>query len=115
MNAKFRDVGRVNFRPIARERDPVNLTQKRIAFLAGPDKSNSEVTKKPEREVRTAIKESKKLAFKRYGQVSARLFAKTEQLTAGHELALGAQLTRDHANHRTPVSIRKEGVTPCLN
>jgi hypothetical protein len=115
MNAKFTDVGRVNFRPIARERDPVKLTQKKIAFLAGPDKSNPEVTKTHEREVRTTIKESKKLAFKRYGQVSARLFAKAGQLTAGHELAPGARPTRDHANHRTPVSIRKEGVMPCLN
>ena len=115
MNAKFRNVGRVNFRPSARERDPVKLTQKKIAYLAGIDKNNPEVTKKYKREVRTAIKGIKKLAFKRHEQESARLFAKAGQLTAGLELALGARPTRDHANHRTLVSIRKKGVTPCSN
>ena len=100
MNAKFRDVGRVNLRPSARERDPVKLIQKKIAFLAGGDKSNPEVTKKFEREVRTSVREIKKMAFKRYRQKSARLFAKAGQLTAGLELALGARQMRDHAAAR---------------
>jgi hypothetical protein len=113
MNAKFRNIGRVNFRASAKERDPVKLIQKKITDLVGTDKSNPEVTKKHEREVRTAIKGIKKLAFKRYGQVPARLFAKAGQLTVGLELALGAQPRRDHANHRTLVSIHKERVTPC--
>jgi TPP-dependent pyruvate/acetoin dehydrogenase alpha subunit len=113
MNAKFRNVGRVNFKSNARERDPVKLIQKKIAVLAWADKSNPEVTKKHEREVRTAIKGIKKSAFKRYGQVSARLFAKAGQLTASLELALGGRPMRDHANRRTLVSIRKKGVTPC--
>ena len=115
MNTKFRHVCRVNFRSSITERNPTKLTQKKIAFLAGADKSNPEVTKKHEREVRTDIKGIKKLAFKRYEQESAWLFAKVGQLTAGLELALGARPMRDHANHRTLVSIRKKGVTPCSN
>ena len=113
MKAKFRDVGRFNFRASARERGTMKSIRKKIAVLAGADKSNPEVTKKHEREVRTAIKGIKMLAFKRYGQVSTRLFAKAGQLTASLELALGARPMRDHANHRTLVSIRKKGVTPC--
>jgi hypothetical protein len=115
MNTKFKNAGRVNFRPNARKRGPVKVTQKKITYLAGINKSNPEVTKKYKREVCTAIKGIKKLAFKRYGQESARLFAKAGQLTAGLELALRARPMRDHANHRTLVSIRKKGVTPCSN
>ena len=115
MNTKFRDVGRVNFKASARERDPVKLIQKKIAFLAGTDKSNPKLIKKYEREVHTAIKGIKKLALKRHGQESAQLFAKADPLTAGLELALGARPRRDHANHLTLVSIRKEGEKPCSN
>lgn len=113
MNAKFRDVGRVNFKTSARERNPVKLTQKKIAFLTGTDKNNSEVSKKYKREVRTAVRGIKKMASKRYRQESAWLFAKAGQLTAGCELALSVRPRCDHANHRTLVSIRREGVTPC--
>jgi len=97
MNTKFRDVGRVSFRPSARERDPVKLTRMKIAYLAGADKSNPEVTKKNEREVSTAIKGIKKLAFKRHIQESARLFTKAGQLTLGLEPAIGVGLTCGHA------------------
>ena len=113
MNTKFRDVGRVNFKASARERDIMKMIQKKIAFLAGIDKSNPEVTKKYKRKVRTAVRGIKKMAFKPRGRKSARLFAKAVQLTAGLELALGARPRRDHANHRTLVSICKEGVTQC--
>ena len=56
MNTKFRDVGRVNFKASARERDPMKLIQKKIAYLAGIDKSNPEVTKKYKRKVRTTVR-----------------------------------------------------------
>jgi hypothetical protein len=115
MNTKFRYVGRVSFRPNARERDPVKLTKKKIAFLARADKSNPKVSKKYKGEVRTTKKGSKKLAFKQHRKESARLFAKAGQLIAVFELVLEARSRRDHANHRTLVSIRKVGVMPCSN
>jgi hypothetical protein len=113
MNTKFRDVGRVNFKASVRERDPMKSIRKKITYLVGIDKGNAEVTKKYKREVHTAVRGIKKMAFKRHGQESARLFAKAGQLTAGLELALGARPRRDHTNRRTLVSICKEGVTPC--
>ena len=80
MNTKFRNVGRVNFRPSAREWDPVKLTQKKITYLAGADQSNPEVTKKYKREAPTVIKRIKKLALQQHGQESARLFTKASEL-----------------------------------
>ena len=80
MNTKFRDVGRVNFKASARERDPMKMIQKKIAFLAGIDKSNPEVTKKYKREAPTVIKRIKKLALQQHGQESARLFTKASEL-----------------------------------
>ena len=76
MNAEFTDIGRINFRANARERDPVKLTRKKIAYLGGADKNNSDVTKKYERKIRTAIKGIKKLVFTQHGQKSAQLFTK---------------------------------------
>lgn len=113
MNTKFRDVGRVNFKASVRERDPMKSIRKKITYLVGIDKSNPEVTRKYKREVHKAVRGIKKMAFKRYRQKSARLFTKANELTARLDLALGARPRRDHANHRTLVSICKEGVTPC--
>jgi len=46
MNAKFRNIGRVSLRPSAREREPVKLTRKKIAYLVGAGNNNADFTKK---------------------------------------------------------------------
>ena len=46
MNTKFRDIGRVCLRPSARERDPVKLTRKKIAYLVVAGNNNADFTKK---------------------------------------------------------------------
>lgn len=116
------DYKRVSFKERARERDPARLIRKKIAYLAGADKSDAEITKKYAREVRAAIQGVKKLALKRHGQAAARLFAEADRLTAELELAIEANPMRDHgrafgdhdAINRTLVSVQ-EGVKPCSN
>jgi len=107
------DYKRVSFKERARERDPARLIRKKIAYLAGADKSDAEITKKYAREVRAAIQGVKKLALKRHGQAAARLFAEADRLTTELELAIEANPMRDAIN-RTLVSVQ-EGVKPCSN
>jgi len=59
VNAKFRNISRDSLRPSAREREPVKLTREKITYLVGTDNNDSDVTKKHERETRTAIKGSR--------------------------------------------------------
>jgi len=116
MKQNTQNFKRINFSESARERDPVRLIRKKITYLAGADKNNPEVTKNFIREVRTAIQGVKKLAFKRHGQEAARLFSEADQLTTELELALKANPMRDHADHRTLVSISlQDGAMPCSN
>ena len=96
MNAKFRNIGRVSLRPSAREREPMKLTRKKIAYLVEADNNNSDVSEKYERETRTAIKGIKKLPIKQQGQESARLFSKAGPRAAGFELAPLVRRTRNH-------------------
>jgi hypothetical protein len=46
MNAKFRNISWVSLRPRAREREPVKLTRKKIAYLVGAGNNNADFTKK---------------------------------------------------------------------
>ena len=78
----------------------MKLTRKKIAYLGGADKNNSDITKKYERKIRTAIKGIKKLVFTQHGQKSAQLFTKAGPRTAGFELAPRVRRTSDHAAAR---------------
>jgi hypothetical protein len=84
MNAKFRDIGRISLRPSVRERDPVKLTRKKIAYLVGADKSNPEVPKKYKREVHPAVRGSRRWYS---NDTDRRLFTEAGPWTTGLELA----------------------------
>jgi hypothetical protein len=73
------------------------LTRKKITYLVGADNNNSDVTKKHERETRTAIKGIKKLPIKQHGQESAQLFTEAGPRASGFELAPLVRRTRNHA------------------
>ena len=63
----------------------------------GADNNNSDVTKKYERKIRTAIKGIKKLAFKQHREESAQLLTEAGPQAAGFELAPLVRRTRNHA------------------
>jgi hypothetical protein len=100
MNAKFRNIGRINLRFSARERNPGKFTRKKIAYLVGTNKNNITVTKKYVREIRTVMKGIKKLVFKQHGRESTQLFTKAGPRTAGLEPASRVRGTRGHAAAR---------------